>query len=329
MILESKSAGSSILSPIDQHILLSAKNRVQSVMVRPISTETRKKILELWMTELVYEDISAKTGVSKGAISSIINEVRDAIPDLLDLRRLMMDLNKTGVSLDDARSGAALMVDLEKLRVTLAHLGEFIVQNKELTTLGFTTHTATVLAKELLKHNLDPVNASRILVDALAESPSLRQHIEGQRLSLAKLQEEYKKLARRKSTLEGQINALSDQIEPKRGELAEAKEEMGKLEKAFSEFEEKMRVINVSKQEAVRDLGLVEERIRNNTFITTLVGIITDPKSPNRDMNTVKKVSLAFLSALKTYLFYHKKDNFFVETIRLKIWEIEQVWGEA
>ena len=298
-------------------------------MVRPISTENRKKILELWMNELVYEDISAKTGVSKGAISSIINEVRDAIPDLPDLRRLKIDIDKRGVSLDDARKGSSLMVELAKLQVTLDHLGEFIAQKKELTALGFTTDTATILAKELTKHNLGPLNASSILADALAESPSLRQRIEGQRLSLSGLQEEYLKLAGHKSWLEGLIRELSDQIEPKRTQLADAEAQMGRLKKGFSEFEEKMKTINISKQEAVKDLDLVEEKIRNNTVITTIAGIITDPKSVSRDRNTVKKVSLAFLGALRTYLFYHRDDYVFAETIRAKIWDTEKAWGEV
>jgi hypothetical protein len=84
----------------------------------------KKKILELWLGEATYRQISAMTGASIGVISDIIREYRQRIPDLEELRKLYLELRKAKISLPDALRGAGFLRSLDELEFDSKHLPE-------------------------------------------------------------------------------------------------------------------------------------------------------------------------------------------------------------
>ena len=87
-------------------------------MVRQISSEQYKLVLELWFKGYSYREISKITNVSLGAISSIINMERKREPQIDDFRLLNKSLEDVGVSIIDAVRGALFLEKLNTLNVS-------------------------------------------------------------------------------------------------------------------------------------------------------------------------------------------------------------------
>jgi len=88
-------------------------------MVRKLSPEIRRRVVELWLDDNTYEDIHAKLGVSSGASSKIISETRKKAPDIDELRRLNIALGNADANLDDALSGALFLLKLNQLNIQI------------------------------------------------------------------------------------------------------------------------------------------------------------------------------------------------------------------
>jgi len=86
-------------------------------MVRQIPIEVRRRVVELWMDGNSYRQVSAKTGVSLGTISIIINEERRKVPDIEGLRELKLALKQADANLTDALRGASFLEKLNDLDI--------------------------------------------------------------------------------------------------------------------------------------------------------------------------------------------------------------------
>jgi transcriptional regulator with XRE-family HTH domain len=92
--------------------------KLGSQMVRDITPEARRSVLELWMGGLNYREISDRIGVSGGAISNIITDARRAAPDIDDLRKLNLVLKRLGMSPEDALRGTTFLEKLDHLQIS-------------------------------------------------------------------------------------------------------------------------------------------------------------------------------------------------------------------
>ncbi|UCE15816.1 MAG: hypothetical protein JSV12_08135 [Candidatus Bathyarchaeota archaeon] len=90
--------------------------------MRKIPEKVQKVVLELWFEGNNYRDISSRTDVSIGAISSILDIVRRKTPDLDELKKSNLKIRKQGSSIQDALRGSQLLEKVNQLRISLDRL---------------------------------------------------------------------------------------------------------------------------------------------------------------------------------------------------------------
>ncbi len=86
-------------------------------MVCELSVEVCRRIVELWLDGNNLREIQAKTGVSLGAISSLVNQEKRRIPDIEELRKLNRVLKKADGNMQDALRGAVFLEKLNPLNI--------------------------------------------------------------------------------------------------------------------------------------------------------------------------------------------------------------------
>jgi chromosome segregation ATPase len=88
-----------------------------------ISSQTEKRIVELWFEGLPRDVIARRLGVSGSTVSSVISSLPEC---LRELRDLSVELRKSNASPSEALKGAKLLSKLGELGIEPKQLGEFI-----------------------------------------------------------------------------------------------------------------------------------------------------------------------------------------------------------
>jgi len=129
--------------------------------MREISTKKRMKVIKLYLDGLPYDEIVRRTGVSKGSVVNIINELKqglhpgfEEISDQVDfLRDLAVELRRLNISPWQAQSGASLFWRLLHLGVEPVDLEHWIglcqeIASPDQSTEGFITAALELSALE-------------------------------------------------------------------------------------------------------------------------------------------------------------------------------------
>jgi len=88
-------------------------------IVRRITPEQRKRVIDLWLDGDSSRTINSKTGVSTGSVSNIIKEERKKSPDIDQLRKISILIKKSNSTIIDALRGANLLEKINELDITL------------------------------------------------------------------------------------------------------------------------------------------------------------------------------------------------------------------
>lgn len=83
--------------------------------MRPILDSVKEQVRSLWLGGMTYRQIHAQLGLSIGVISDIIQEHRERLPDIDDLRKLHLALREIKADLPDALRGAQFLRRLDEL----------------------------------------------------------------------------------------------------------------------------------------------------------------------------------------------------------------------
>jgi DNA-directed RNA polymerase specialized sigma24 family protein len=84
-------------------------------MVRPISSDLRQRVLELYLSALSRQEISDMTGVATGSVSNIMDDERGRTQDIDALREVSRALRKRNISWVDAARGSTLLDRLDQI----------------------------------------------------------------------------------------------------------------------------------------------------------------------------------------------------------------------
>ena len=99
--------------------------------MRPTPDPVKTNVLEFWLAGETYRQIAAKTALSLGAISKIIERYRQEVPDVDEVRRLLAELNQAQIGLSDARRAAHFLQTLDSWGVDANYLPQCLAFVKE------------------------------------------------------------------------------------------------------------------------------------------------------------------------------------------------------
>jgi len=92
--------------------------------VRALPNEAKMQALDLYLTGISADAVATQTGISKGAVISVIKDAREGtlppptLKDRIDeLHRLSVKLKKEGLDLPQARLGFSLLKTLQKMNI--------------------------------------------------------------------------------------------------------------------------------------------------------------------------------------------------------------------
>jgi hypothetical protein len=100
--------------------------QVNGGLSRKIPSATRGRAFRLWLRGESYRRICAETGMSLGALSAHVNELRRKAPDLDQLRELNVVLRRGGSTVFDAVRGGRLLDRAGRLGVSLDELESYL-----------------------------------------------------------------------------------------------------------------------------------------------------------------------------------------------------------
>lgn len=219
---------------------------------RPISPQKRCEIIRLWLVEhLTYGEIRERTGVSMGMISETVNEfkkkakemsleeaarifgVKDEVSALLDLSE---DLKEAGITVSEAKDGAALLRKLNEMNVKIDNVESWVNLCSEISQPNFPT---------------DEFVEAAIKLSRLERETGL----------------DYKRLISEYEGKLGKLNEMRTTIETLNGEIKDLKEKRSlknKLEKRIIEAKRKLNAYETSIKKLEGKKKTLEEELRHS-----------------------------------------------------------------
>jgi len=197
---------------------------------REIHKAVKDQALRLWLNGESYRRICAETGMSLGALSAYINELRKESPDLDQLRELSAILNKNNLSIFDAVRGSKLLEKLNQLGVSLEDLDSYVKLAQRI------SHEKGVGAEGFVESAMKLIDLEGLtgktyeeLVEDLEERKRQVEELEARAKGV---QLEIQKLTERKAQLEGEISEAErklSQISQELNRAVSAQERLRKL----------------------------------------------------------------------------------------------------
>jgi len=167
-------------------------------MSRRITSAQHRLVINLWLDLKTYREINVRTGISTGAISNIINDERNKIPDLDELRDLKKSILRANTNPLDAKRGAALLEKIDELNIPIKIIPDCI---KLLT--QYKTEAGNVLEWGLKLMNLERTQKKpyyEIMMDAEKKAKNMQEweeytkKLKGQERSIKQSIREYEPL---------------------------------------------------------------------------------------------------------------------------------------
>jgi tetratricopeptide (TPR) repeat protein len=98
------------------------------IVLRKKDPLVRKKAIKMWLNGGNFSTIRDKTGESVGKLSKDLNELRKEFPELDELRRITILINKNKSSIEQVLKGAHLVSELEKIKIDIETASDAISQ---------------------------------------------------------------------------------------------------------------------------------------------------------------------------------------------------------
>ena len=98
------------------------------IVLRKKEPLVRKKAIKMWLNGGNFSTIRDKTGESVGKLSKDLNELRKEFPELDELRRITILINKNKSSIEQVLKGAHLVSELEKIKIDIETASDAISQ---------------------------------------------------------------------------------------------------------------------------------------------------------------------------------------------------------
>ncbi|MEM3832766.1 MAG: hypothetical protein QW128_04095 [Thermoprotei archaeon] len=243
--------------------------------MRPLPETVKNKIFELWMNGQDYRSISGQVNVSLGSITNVINEIRQALPDINELRILNSTLKRNSITINDAVEGAKFVLILKNLDVDVSSLGEVI---GHIAKYGNEAPKILLKASELFRLEAE----HGIEYDRIVE--------EYQRISknFVKLQNDINTLRQEHSNLQNEIINLHELKELQK-KLYELKIPIKRLDQIISQSQRLEELGFTPETAEILSSELIKHGINMETAIKTLIRMLSEYKSLTESIEIKRK----------------------------------------
>lgn len=177
-------------------------------MSREIPLAVKDQAFRLWLQGESYRRICSETGMSMGALSAHINELRKRAPDIDQLRELNVVLRRGGFTVFDALRGGRLLDEVGWLGVSLDELESYVKLSARI------SPKKGVEAERFVESSMRLMSleakTGKNYEQLLKDFEERTKQIEGLEMKAKGLQEENRKLMERKAELEGEIREAKE-----------------------------------------------------------------------------------------------------------------------
>ncbi|MEM1582850.1 MAG: hypothetical protein QXK89_10165 [Candidatus Bathyarchaeia archaeon] len=198
-------------------------------MGREIPKAVKDQAFRLWLKGESYRRICAETGMSLGALSTYINELKKVSPDLDQLRELSAILKKNNLSIFDAVRGSKLLEKLNQLGVSLEDLDNYVGLVQRI------SHEKGVGAEGFVESAMKLMDlerrAGKTYEELVKDLEEKRRQVEELEVKAKGVQVEIQGLVERKAQLEGEISEAERKLSQISQELNRAVSTQERLQK--------------------------------------------------------------------------------------------------
>jgi chromosome segregation ATPase len=227
--------------------------------LRKLSERVKRKVFQLWIEGCTYRGISERTNIGLGSITRIIDEERKRNPDVDELRKIRVQLQKVDSSLPDALRGATCLKNLNKLGISLGEIEDY----------------RTVVIRVSESQGVKPENfldaAIRLMKLETSTSKTYLEIVE----EFSEKRHEIEDLMRKKDSLNVRVQGLSHELQELKQQHAKAKSEYASSLKALNEL--------IKNRERLKRLGLEK--------IERLTKFVESYESLNYDVQEVEELA--------------------------------------
>lgn len=268
-------------------------------------------------------DLETATGKS---YKEIVAEAEDATRRLSSIEARITTLQQMEkdlrTSIFDLTSLKTLQEDLTQRGMTPAQVIGLIEHDRRLYKLGFTLKAAEVLANELMRIDLNPIDAADQLADLLSENRTIKQEVAELRTRKAELAEEITVARTELESINKQLDLQKNMSEALKKNIDEGNkiyyEEKTQHEQQIQNLQHRQEELKARNKEyndelesttekldqTNKTIAKIEEEIVKKRPLATFSSLIEDPK---RGLPTaiLLETTLAYIQAFSTYLYEH------------------------
>jgi len=335
-------------------------------MAREIPLSKRLEVVKLYFEGLSYDDIVKRTGVAKGTVAAIVEELKEGrfpqfehLTDLLnELRDIVVALRKSKMSSTEAVYLFTIVRRLIPLGVEPSQLESWIGMCRSVPEEGFPRsqiiQAATRLAK-MEREGKSYEEAIDSLNNSLAEAKRLEEKVSSLRVEEAQLVEKRKSLSEANRGMGQEVRRLIDErkeaekrcqellsrchkleqdIEQRKAALAPVEKKEGELNRRLPQLERKIEVLQKELADGSEALRKLENAGFTKDDLDKLNGALTEI-AERRGKDDVAARFFAYLDDYDSLLeMEHTKDSLTLEVENLakqrdSLAELGKKWGLA
>jgi myosin heavy subunit len=347
-------------------MIFPVRERRAGTMAREIPLSKRLEVVKLYFEGLSYDDIVKRTGVAKGTVAAIVEELKEGrfpqfehLTDLLnELRDMVVALRKSKMSSTEAVYLFTIVRRLIPLGVEPSQLESWIGMCRSVPEEGFPRsqiiQAATRLAK-MEREGKSYEEAIDSLNNSLAEAKRLEEKVSSLRVEEAQLVEKRKSLSEANRGMGQEVRRLIDErkeaekrcqellsrchkleqdIEQRKAALAPVEKKEGELNRRLPQLERKIEVLQKELADGSEALRKLENAGFTKDDLDKLNGALTEI-AERRGKDDVAARFFAYLDDYDSLLeMEHTKDSLTLEVENLakqrdSLAELGKKWGLA
>jgi len=261
-------------------------------MAREIPLSKRLEVVKLYCEGLSYDEIVKRTGVAKGTVAAIVEELKEGrfpqfeqVTDLVsELRELTVDLRKAGITITEAPPLFILLKKLLGLGVEPPRLESWVKMCRAVPEGEFSRSQIIQAASKLAKLEQEGLSYEQTLESlssSSAELERLEEEVAELRAEEPKLRDRKEELIQANRHLEAESVRLQGRLNAMAVKEKEQEDRLQELGEQVKQCQEEMAQLETGKSKLGRETSQLQERA------LALEKLVTDKTETLRNLDEV------------------------------------------